>query len=90
MENIKGKIMDGSNIIAENVDMVITESPPSSKLKSWQGSFKLPSNLILETGVPLKLILEDGRSGKIFVRNIKSSSESKRYLVVFIGSGPLK
>jgi len=41
VKRMKGRVLDVNNVIAENVDVVLYESPPSSRIKSWQGSFEL-------------------------------------------------
>jgi hypothetical protein len=83
MKYIKCKILDGNNVIAENIDVLINESPPSSISKSWQGGFELPFNSV-KLGGKYELILEDGRSGDIIITRININ------LVKFIGTGPLK
>jgi len=90
VKRMKGRVLDVNNVIAENVDVVLYESPPSSRIKSWQGSFELTYDVTIELSKSYKLILEDRRSGEILVSNIHASSETKSRSIGFTGSGPLQ
>jgi len=50
MKHMKGRILDVNSVIAENVDIVLYESPPPSRIKRWQGSFELPYDVTVEVG----------------------------------------
>lgn len=76
--NMKGKILDGDNVIAENVDVLIYGSPPLSKPTSWGGYCELPSDVTVRAGMVFRLILEDGRSGEIHVTGTRFGSGAIR------------
>jgi hypothetical protein len=90
MSQSYGMIKKGDLTIVENIPIWIDiKIDPRSKLSEWHGSFTLliKTNISPE-GNPYRLILDDGRSGDIFITNLKTNS-SGRFVVVFQGSGLL-
>jgi hypothetical protein len=88
MKYIRCKLLDGDNVIAEDIDVLLEET--QTILRSWRGRFELPITKNLKSGSSFKIMLEDGRSGEIIILDIKIISQSNNQLVRFTGTGPLK
>lgn len=84
MTRTKCRVLDDTGVIAENVNVMINES------KDWQGKFELALSIIVESGMSLKLVLEDGRSREILVRQTVVSSNGTGRSISFIGNGPVE
>lgn len=89
MQRFSGKILDGNQILLENVKGVLFVNEPPTGIKSWQGTFDLPAGNNIDFDAPNHLELDDGRSGKILITRIQRNS-SGITIVEFQGSGPLQ
>lgn len=92
MERMKGRILDGDTVIAENLDVVILETPSRTGRPDWRGSFEVSFDVNIEPGRDeyYELVLEDGRSGKILITNIRISSQTQSKSIKFVVSGGLE
>ncbi len=85
MERVRGKILNGEQVVFDNVDIgiEIIESRASGG-EAWYGGFTKKGLSDVERGGPYRLILEDGRSGNILIDKLERSS-SGRITVLFHG-----
>ena len=86
---MKGDIRLGDKDILRGVEVDVRDE--SRELENWQGIFTVddPSELIM--GEEYLLKLADGRTGRILISGMSSSSRSGTTTVVkFTGTGSLK
>lgn len=88
-KRVKGDILDGDNVIAENIDLLLIESMSSVGMRSWSARCALPTGATLVVGNSYELRLEDGRSGEIIMAEIKADSSGGRSARLR-GNGPLE
>ena len=89
MEHHRGKILDGDQVLHEDVDITVNVVGSLSGTKSFYGFFDPPfgPTKVMEEST-FRLALEDGRSGEIVVSRIELSSNGPTR-VYFTGSGAL-
>ena len=86
MERIKGRILDGDNIILDDVEVSLNMTEDRAGRGMWNGSFTVPSGpSSLGLKGTYRLVLEDGRSGDIEL----AGGQLAVSRMVFTGSGPL-
>ncbi len=88
IEHAHGKITRGDDVLADGVD-VWFEKVQHGKLYDWHGGLTLSGGVSMPTGGPYRLELDDGRSGVIFVTNMRILSSDHKE-VIFQGRGPLE
>lgn len=69
MDNLTGKIFDGDELLVKDVTIKLDEAESSAEASDWHGSFALHYNPFSEINHKLRLLLSDGRSGKIRIHN---------------------
>lgn len=89
MQHFSGNILDGNQILVESVKGILFVNAPPDRMKSWHGTFNLPTGEHIEVGGPYHLELDDGRSGEIFIKHMYSNSTGTN-MAEFQGSGPLE
>jgi hypothetical protein len=87
MEYLHGTIRQNGKVLLENIAVWLTVIEPPLGLKEWRGNFKASPGKI-EINREYELALEDGRSGKILIKNLQISNSGPT-LVQFVGTGPL-
>lgn len=87
MQPFHGTIKKSDKVILEDIDVWITVIKPPLGAQEWRGNFKASPGQI-QMGSQYKLILEDGRSGEILVKNLEIRNSGPMF-VHFIGTGPL-
>ncbi len=88
-KRVKGDILDGETVMAESLNVVLTESTSSTGMRSWLGTCALPSDATLVVGNSYELRLEDGRSGEVIVVGISADSGGGR-IARLRGNGALE
>jgi len=86
MKYVKCKLLDGDNVIAKEIDVLIIEN--KGVLYSWEGKFESFHAQNFKPNKSLKIILEDGRSGDIIITGHRATQQGKA-LIDFRGSGAL-
>jgi hypothetical protein len=90
MRKVRGNIQKGDEMVLDDIEISLDESTdPGSGLKSWSGTFTLPSGKYLEPGDECRLLLADSRSGGFFVKRVNIGTGHPD-VVHFIGSGGLE
>lgn len=79
----RGRIKEGDDIIAQDIEIALTMKSGSDSLTEWYGSFNLPARTHIDPG-SYRLELADGRAGEIIVVKVVGS------FARFQGSGELK
>jgi hypothetical protein len=88
MERVRGRILKGDKVVLEDLDITLYFVTPAKRLPSWSGSCHLSDpGAYIAPGRPYRLVLEDGRSGEIFVSGLGPSTRGTG--VRFTGSGSL-
>lgn len=85
MEYFKGRIELDGVVIAERVVGLLQIRTDGAGRKRWQGSFDAGGDYNLRSLGTYRLVLDDGRSGKILFGDLQPLYGR----VVFVGSGPL-
>lgn len=73
MRRVTARILDGVNVVAENVAVWINEEADRACLQAWYGHFQLeqlPDELLNSQGRSFEIQLSDGRSGRFIVQQI--------------------
>jgi hypothetical protein len=87
MISFQGRIEDGNGkTVVDNLAGSLGEGVSARGLKSWSGSFTLPTGKGLQLGDYL-LVLDDGRFASILVTSVGASSSGSR-VVQFKLTGP--
>lgn len=89
MQHFSGKILHDDQIIIENIEGILSVDEQLGRMKSWQGTFDLPTGKNIEVGALYCLELDDGRSGKIRIERVQSNNTGTN-AVEFQGSGPIE
>ncbi len=86
----KANILKDEEVILEDLDVWV-DVHDDGVLKSWDGHFALdqPSPCDLMSG-NLRIVLDDGRSGELFVTRINTGADFSEINVDFQGTGPLE
>jgi hypothetical protein len=87
MEHFRGRLEDSGKVLAEPIEGSFQVHGRPNGLKSWDGSFVLPSGQFVEPGGPYRLVLDDGRSADLLVTTGSYGSHQPS-VVVFTGTGP--
>ena len=88
MQFLKAEIHDGERTLLEDVSVYIKEVTEPSGIKSWYGGLRLHYDQRIEPGGPYRMSLEDGRTGDIYITEVKMTSPAPNN-VWFRGTGPL-
>ena len=89
MERVRGTVLNGDDVVLKGLDITLTLFEPARGLPSWSGSFYVQDpRFCIKPGVPYWLVLEDGRSGKLFLSRLNLGSP-RGTGIDFKGSGPL-
>lgn len=89
MEQVYGKIKKGDLVLIDNISILISSKTNQiSRLSEWHGSFISPTLTNIMPGGTFQLFLDDGRSGKIIITNMKMNNSTKQ-VFYFTGNGPL-
>ena len=88
MGPVKGNILDGDEVIFENVDVWV-ERIPGKRASDWGGKFIVPGINFPDTGT-YRLVADDGREGRILITDTPSWSEQQDTTVFFKGDGPFE
>ena len=88
MKTFTARLTQDDELLYEDFKVFLEEATEPSGLRSWYGAFQLPPHAHLEPGEFYWLKLDDGRSGKVLIRNITISFHAP-VQVSFVGSGPL-
>lgn len=83
MECLTAKVMKGSEVIAENLEVWLARSGDGDA--DWNGSFELPPGTHVDAGGTYRLVLEDGRSGTFTVTNV-GADDAQPHQVGFRGA----
>ena len=83
MECLTAKVMMGTEVIAENLEVWLARS--SNGDVEWNGSFELPQGTHIDAGGSYRLVLEDGRSGTFTVTNV-GADDAQPHQVGFRGA----
>jgi len=86
MENFRGKITDGDQIVVDNVEGQLYFHGASS----WDGKFEMPSPEQIQLNGSYTLALDDGRKGSIIITGKDIGSGTQWGVVRFQGSGALE
>ena len=89
MQHFSGNIQDGNQVLVENAEGILFVNAPPGRMKSWHGTFDLPTGKHIEVGGRYRLELSDGRSGEILIKRVHLNSTGMN-AVEFQGSGPLQ
>jgi hypothetical protein len=90
MEHVKGRVLDGDEVLAEVVEITVEASKSRAGGKGSYGCFIVTEPWPPDLRGPLRLEFEDGRSGEILVRKIKySTPSSEQTTILFDGTGTL-
>ena len=65
---LKASILDGDGAFLEDVEVDLEVHVEPSGLSSWDVLLTLPGVKITEPGKQYRLVLEDGRSGTMFIK----------------------
>ncbi len=84
MEHLRGSILDGQDVILDDVDVSLKVTEDHQGRVEWHGCFAVPSDRCeLTLKRTYRLVVTDGRSGDIEVAG-RQSNVSR---VMFTGSG---
>ena len=88
MELFRAQVLQGDEVILNGVDvwLNVTQGP---SLYRWDGHFVLDKSTRNWMSGNYRIVLEDGRSGEFFVKNLRPGTNSKT-TVDFQGTGPLE
>jgi hypothetical protein len=86
MAQVRGTIKFGDRNLVENVSIELEEATEEG-LQKWGGSFTLPAGGYVQPAASYNLVLEDNRSGNIFI--IKVLPKENGAEVQFKGKGSL-
>jgi len=89
MEYVKGRVLDGDQLLAGGIEITVEWIQERSGQSSWRGCFIVPNPWPVDRGGSLRLEFEDGRSGEIAVRKTKPSTSAET-TVLFTGKGALQ
>ncbi len=85
MRGVHGDLLIGGMVLRDLFGVIDEESnrPTGENPRVWTGRFEIsPSNRSsLQLGRPYRLILEDGRSGQVVVRDMQDDPEEERVLL---------
>ena len=62
----RGKLLQGDQIVLDDLDGTVVNTPLPTGLASWSGKFNLPAGIYVPPG-DYRLELDDGRSGVVTV-----------------------
>ena len=86
MAQVRGTVKSGERNLVENVSIEFEEATESGQQR-WGGSFDLPAGGYVQPAATYRLVLEDNRSGNIFITRVQVAGQGA--VVQFKGSGPL-
>lgn len=89
MAIFNAKIFEGDSVLLENIEVDLEVYVEPSGLSSWDGWFTLPGLKFSELQGNYRLVLEDGRSGDMWIKKV-AYHNSEETAVHFQGTGPLQ
>lgn len=90
MKQLTARILEGQNVLAEDVTVWIYEQIDRAGLQSWYGHFELEHlpPAIFDGQGPFGIEMSDGRSGQFLVKEIELMASPVS--VSILSTGPLK